>query len=168
MIDYDHLGNPIFDEQDLIEIMYQGDIEKCHDVICKSNPEIKSFNQISSKKLKEFKPIKVKKETFDNSLQNFWLMPDYYKNLDIFSFLKNSCKTQNELDRVEFEYNQFKEQGLENLLRYMVYLVNTMKENGIIWGVGRGSSVSSFILYLIGIHKVNSLKYNLDFNEFIK
>jgi DNA polymerase III alpha subunit len=43
-----------------------------------------------------------------------------------------------------------------------------MRKNKIVWGVGRGSSVASYVLFLIGIHKVNSLKYNLDIKEFLK
>ena len=55
-----------------------------------------------------------------------------------------------------------------NLLYYLKYLIDTMRKNNIIWGVGRGSSVSSYVLYLLGVHKVNSLKYHLDIKEFIK
>ena len=55
-----------------------------------------------------------------------------------------------------------------NLLRYMCYLVDFMRENNIVWGVGRGSSVSSYVLFLIGIHKVNSIQYDLDYKEFLR
>jgi DNA polymerase III alpha subunit len=50
----------------------------------------------------------------------------------------------------------------------MKYLVDTLRKNNVVWGVGRGSSVASYILYLIGVHKVDSIKYNLDINEFLK
>jgi DNA polymerase III alpha subunit len=43
-----------------------------------------------------------------------------------------------------------------------------MRKNNILWGVGRGSSVASFVLYLIGIHRINSLFYNLPIEEFLK
>jgi DNA polymerase III alpha subunit len=55
-----------------------------------------------------------------------------------------------------------------DLLKYLKYLVDTMRENKIVWGVGRGSSVASYALYLIGVHKVDSIKYQLDINEFLK
>ena len=54
------------------------------------------------------------------------------------------------------------------LLHFMKYLVDTLRKNNVVWGVGRGSSVASYILYLIGVHKVDSIKYNLDINEFLK
>ena len=50
----------------------------------------------------------------------------------------------------------------------MKYIIDTLRENNIVWGVGRGSSVSSYMLYLIGVHKVDSIKYNLNINEFIR
>lgn len=55
-----------------------------------------------------------------------------------------------------------------DLLRYLKYLVDTMRANNVVWGVGRGSSVASFVLYLIGVHKINSLSYDLDPTEFLK
>jgi DNA polymerase III alpha subunit len=62
----------------------------------------------------------------------------------------------------------FKERGLEPMLRFMIYLVKVMQDNNILWGVGRGSSVSSFLLFLVGLHQVNPIKYNLDIKEFIR
>jgi DNA polymerase III alpha subunit len=38
----------------------------------------------------------------------------------------------------------------------------------IIWGVGRGSSVASYVLYKLGVHRINSLYYNLDATEFLR
>ena len=70
--------------------------------------------------------------------------------------------------RVEEELKVFEERGMEDLLRYMIYLVDYMRENDIVWGVGRGSSVASYVLYLIGVHKINSIKYSLDWREFLR
>jgi DNA polymerase III alpha subunit len=55
-----------------------------------------------------------------------------------------------------------------SLLQYLKYLVDTMRKNNIVWGVGRGSSVASFVLFLIGIHRINSLYYQLSIDEFLK
>jgi DNA polymerase III alpha subunit len=54
------------------------------------------------------------------------------------------------------------------LLQYLKYLVDTMRANNIVWGVGRGSSVASFVLFLLGVHKINSLYYDLPIEEFLK
>jgi DNA polymerase III alpha subunit len=50
----------------------------------------------------------------------------------------------------------------------MCYLVDFMRENKIVWGVGRGSSVASYVLYLIGVHKIDSIQYDLDWTEFLR
>jgi len=50
----------------------------------------------------------------------------------------------------------------------MFYLVDFMRENKIVWGVGRGSSTASFVLYLIGIHKINPIQFQLDWREFLR
>jgi len=48
------------------------------------------------------------------------------------------------------------------------YLVDVMKENHVIWGVGRGSSVASYVLYLLGVHRIDSIYYELDPAEFLR
>jgi DNA polymerase III alpha subunit len=95
-------------------------------------------------------------------------MPDEYKQLTIQNYVLNKCKTDQELERVAEELKAFRERDMFNLLRYMVYLVDFMRENNIVWGVGRGSSVASYVLYLIGVHRINSIQYDLDWREFLR
>tara|TARA_B100001175_G_scaffold285757_1_gene267008 strand:- start:177 stop:650 length:474 start_codon:yes stop_codon:yes gene_type:complete len=97
-----------------------------------------------------------------------WLMPDKYLNLNIENFFKQFNLTPLQNLRVEQELNLYKSRNLYIVLKLMIYIVDIMNKENIVWGVGRGSSVSSYLLYLIGVHKVDSLKYNLDIKEFIK
>ena len=106
--------------------------------------------------------------TFDRDQQNHWRMPELYQNMDIASWVLEQCSGDAELQRCGQELLLYQERDLFPLLCYMKYLVDTMRENGIVWGVGRGSSVASFVLYKIGIHKINSLYYDLDPQEFLK
>ena len=62
----------------------------------------------------------------------------------------------------------YQERDLFNLLRYLKYLVDVMTANRVIWGVGRGSSVSSYVLYKLGVHRIDSLYYKLDVGEFLR
>jgi len=62
----------------------------------------------------------------------------------------------------------FKSHAMMDVLQFLKYMVDTLRENNIVWGVGRGSSVASYVLYLLGVHKVNSIKYNLDPTEFLR
>jgi DNA polymerase III alpha subunit len=105
---------------------------------------------------------------FHAAQQKNWHMPDSYKNIDIAEHVLSLCKTDAELQRCGAELMLYQERGLFDLLRYLKYLVDVMQENHIIWGVGRGSSVASYVLYLIGVHRINSLYYNLDIQEFLR
>lgn len=107
-------------------------------------------------------------EEFDHRNQQTWFMPDQYKTLDIAEHVVGLCKTEAELQRVGHELLLYQERGLFDLLRYLKYLVDLMTENRLIWGVGRGSSVASYVLYLLGVHKINSMYYELDPAEFLR
>ena len=97
-----------------------------------------------------------------------WIFPLEYQQIDVLAFLLDKCKTRQEIDRVNEEYLLYLERDLVMLLRLFIFLVDYMRKNKYIWGVGRGSSVSSYILYLIGIHRVNSLKYGFDIKDYLK
>ena len=105
---------------------------------------------------------------FDHTCQGHWFMPDEYKHMDIAEYILGLCGTQEQLQRCGQELMLFQERNLFDLLKYLKYLVDVMNQHEVIWGVGRGSSVASYVLYLIGVHKINSIKYNLDWHEFLR
>ena len=107
-------------------------------------------------------------EEFDRVLQRNWRMPKEYKELDIAAYVLGLCKEEHELQRVGEELILYQERDLFDLLRYLKYLIDTLRKNNIVWGVGRGSSVASYVLFLIGVHKIDSLYYNLNIDEFLK
>jgi DNA polymerase III alpha subunit len=107
-------------------------------------------------------------EEFDENNRLNWLMPEEYQTFDITKWLLDQCTHEEEIQRVGKELLMYQKRDLFMLLQYMKYLVDLMRENNIVWGVGRGSSVSSFVLFLIGIHRINSLYYDLDIEEFLK
>jgi DNA polymerase III alpha subunit len=172
----DELGIPRFTNRNLIDMIYSGNIEKCHVVLCEASDDVEQFNRAMEEQglpgLQMYIPIDVDQKTFDGVCQSEWFMPDNYKNISnnmLLGWLLDRCERDTDkFDRVKEEFRAYKERGMLDLLRYMIYLVDFMRENGIVWGVGRGSSVASYILYLIGVHKINSLKYNLDWREFLR
>lgn len=97
-----------------------------------------------------------------------WYMPDEYKNYPIYDYCIKKCDSIEQKQRVMDEFDEYDNRGLLPVLYYMKYLVDTMRTNDIVWGVGRGSSVASYVLYLIGVHKIDSMKYNLDYKEFFR
>jgi hypothetical protein len=105
---------------------------------------------------------------WDQVRQQQWFMPDSYRVLDIAQHVLDLCTTDAELQRTGQELLMYQERDLFDLLRYMKYLVDVMREHNVIWGIGRGSSVASYVLYLLGVHRVNSLYYDLDPGEFLR
>jgi DNA polymerase III alpha subunit len=107
-------------------------------------------------------------------------MPDAYKSIHVFQWLEEKLQEKmqtgstatvllsKEWARVTEEFEEFKRRDMLPLLQYMIYLVDYMRENNIVWGVGRGSSVASYVLYLIGVHRINSIQYDLDWTEFLR
>ena len=95
-------------------------------------------------------------------------MPQSYEQLNVKQFLLEKCNTEEERDRVLIEYKLFEQKGFLKVLQFLIYFVDTLRANNVVWGVGRGSSVSSFCLFLIGVHKINPLLYNLDYREFLR
>jgi DNA polymerase III alpha subunit len=168
----DDLGFLQFSREDLFDIIYTGKLDLCHNVLCEPSSDVEQFNRVADElgipALTVYTDLGVSQQELDQALQSEWFMPSLYKELDVLQYLEDRCHTKEELDRVRMEYRMYSDKGLVNLLKYMIYLVDTMREKKILWGVGRGSSVASFILYLIGVHKVNSMKFGLDFEEFIR
>lgn len=119
-------------------------------------------------KLKTYNLHDVDLEKFDQDQQSIWFMPEEYKNLEIDKWILDQCQTQVELQRVGQELLLYQERNLFDLLRWAKFFVDTMRSNNLVWGLGRGSSVASYVLYLIGVHKINSIYYDLNIEEFLK
>ena len=105
---------------------------------------------------------------FHAQQQAVWHMPEQYRSMDIAAHVLELCSTEAELQRCGKELLLYQERGLFDLLRFMVYMVDTMTEHRIIWGVGRGSSVASYVLYKLQVHRIDSMYYNLDVEEFLR
>jgi DNA polymerase III alpha subunit len=105
---------------------------------------------------------------YDALKQQQWHMPEQYQNMDIAEHVLGLCQTDAELQRCGHELMLYQERGLFDLLRYLTYLVSIMRDNRVIWGVGRGSSVASYVLYLLGVHRIDSMFYDLDVGEFLR
>ncbi len=168
----DKYSNPIFNDQDLFDALYHGhdfdsaDIifveEECH--------EVEILQEHTDPLLPIFKPINsptLTLEDLDRSYQEQWRMPDEYQNMDIEHFLLSVCPEENR-QRLFEELNEFRSRNMIDLLKWLKYFVDTCTKENIVWGVGRGSSVSSYVLYLIGVHSINPIKYNLDWQEFLR
>jgi DNA polymerase III alpha subunit len=165
----DNYGRQILTEMDICNAYLRDPNQALKNAFVESKIKFADFLEIDNlPKLIEYQPLNISVEEFDIQLQSNWHMPKEYYDFDIAKWVLDCCKTEEELQRVGQELLMFQEREMFPLLRYCKYLVDTMRKNNIVWGVGRGSSVSSYVLYLIGIHKINSLYYDLDISEFLK
>ena len=172
LIKTDSLGIPRFSNRDLIDMIYSGHADKVHVVLCDPSDDVDRFNAAMEEqgfdKLQKYIPLDVDQKTFDGVCQSEWFMPDEYKTFNLHSFLMSQCSTNEQIQRMNDEFVEFKNRNMLDLLRYMKYLVDFMRENNIVWGVGRGSSVASYVLYLIGVHRIDSIQFDLDWREFLR
>jgi DNA polymerase III alpha subunit len=151
-------------ETDLVELLYQGKsgaLTVAADMLQGYNAGCQALGQEPVFMVKEIP------ESVEDAITQ-WNIPDAIADLDLDIYFAEKVKTVEEAVRVADELALYRERKMEPMLRFMIHLVNVMTEHKIVWGVGRGSSVSSFLLYLAGLHSVNSVKYNLDIKEFIR
>lgn len=165
----DKYGQLIFLENDLCDLILTDPEKRLLKVFTETEINFPDFlDKNSTPQTKKYVDTDISIEDFDTLQQSNWHMPEHYKNMDIAEWVLSQCSNESELQRAGEELLLFQERDMFNLLRYMKYLVDTMRDNNIVWGVGRGSSVASFVLYLIGIHKINSLYFDLPIEEFLK
>jgi DNA polymerase III alpha subunit len=165
----DTYGQIILSEDDLCDLYLKDPEKTFNEVLSEDCIQFSDSLNISPvPNITLYTDPKLSVAEFDRNNQNNWHMPERYKNMDIAEYVLAQCNNESELQRAGEELLLFQERDMFDLLKYLKYLVDTMRENNIIWGVGRGSSVSSFVLYLIGIHKINSLYYDLSIDEFLK
>ena len=109
-----------------------------------------------------------------------WNIPEEYSKMNVKAFIFNKFGEEikrNTLSDIGIEKRKkriLKELKLwesingDDLLKTLIYIVDTLNKENIVWGTGRGSSCCSYILYLIGVHDVDSVKYDLNTTDFFR
>lgn len=123
------------------------------------------FNSISDEKIDIKTTCNVPTPTLS--------IPEKYQKIDVLEFILNKIDKHDPnyeqiLSRVNMEYSIFKRKNYIDQLKTCIYIIDMFNTNNIVWGTGRGSACCSYILYLIGIHDVDSILYDLDINEFLR
>lgn len=150
-------------EQQGIELLYRN--KDISDIVFE-NPT--QFNQFANE-------LDVETLILEANWSQEFNIPQHYKEIDVEDYVKklipngvDGTDNAEASQRVEMELALYKARNLYSILQLMIYIVDMMRKNNLVWGVGRGSSVASYVLYLIGVHKINSITYNLDIEEFLK
>ena len=169
----DEYGQVHYSIKEIIELLYQRPDFDLSEISVEKT-ENKKYNQHCEELLEEMQVLSDHNalteniEDFHQLRLNTWFMPDEYKTFDVEEYCLDYCETTQEMQRVKDEMMMFEARKLVPVLQYIKYLVDTMRTNKIVWGVGRGSSLASFVLFLLGINKVNPLLHNLDVHEFLR
>lgn len=169
----DRFGRIILTESEIFQSLYSGNVKDFTNIFLESDV-VDTFNKSKNQNADSFDSIQpyleldCSIEDFDKTCQKQWFISEEYKSFPIKEWLIQQCDSKIKLDRVTRELDLFQKHNMIDLLVYLKYLIDTMRTHRILWGVGRGSSVSSYVLYLIGVHKIDSIKYELDINEFLK
>jgi len=130
-------------------------------------PEIITYNAVSDCKLNI-------KTSCDCTFPPAWNIPEKYNNLDLDNYLLNLFNKiehdelyDKRVERLSTEIFLFKQLKLEEVLRTLIYVIDVMTEKNVVWGVGRGSSCSSYLLYLMDLHEIDAVKFDIDIEDFL-
>ncbi len=168
---FDKYNNPIFDSSDLFEAVYKGHSFDPHNtyIVSERTSDIINLEKEIGFKFLEPYETHFESQDYDKACQQIWNMPDEYKQMDIEQWLKEQCPPWDpEATRLQDELVAYKARNMLDLLRWLKYFVDICSKEGIVWGIGRGSSVASYVLYLIGVHNIDPIKHNLDWEEFLR
>lgn len=70
------------------------------------------------------------------------------------------------INRIADELQEIRQRGMVEFTQTVIYILDTMKQNNLVWGVGRGSSCASYVLFLLGLHVVDCVKMDISMEEF--
>ncbi len=166
----DMYDNLIFQDSDILQMLYSGEVEFLPKIIANPSVDVGQLANISEVDIKTSDKLyysRTKRE-YDVDNQSQWFMPPEYYNFDVYNYCLEKCYTDNARIRVLEELKLYEQYNLITLLQMLKYVIDTLRTNNILWGVGRGSSVASYVLFLLDVHRIDSLKYELPITEFFR
>ncbi len=135
--------------------------------------QLQEFNNFADVSIEVVSPKDFKKPPTPKTV-----LPAEYASLDVDVLLsklvqedikrrghshKHQC-----IERAVAELTWLYEHGKIDLIRTLVYVVDVLNEHDYPWGIGRGSSVSSYVLFLIGVHGIDPIAFDLDWHDFMR
>lgn len=168
----DAYGRVTLDFRSIGEALYNG--LQIRDLTVADSPEVERFNARCADLERHEYVIRTPEPLGHSPAEEHrrraasWLVCQDLRDLDVREFVRSLCSKPEEIARVDEEMDLFEERGLVPLLQTMICLVDHFRTQGVLWGVGRGSSVASYVLYKIGVHRIDPLRYGLGIREFLK
>ena len=165
----DSVGRVVFTSDGLADLLIEG--KEIDGLFAEPSDDTLKYNKFSSRGELILYDDQLASETieeYDEKATSNWKTPEEFRKIDLKEWLLSRCSDEIQKDRVRKELNMYEERNLFPLLKHLIYLIEHFRKNNIVWGVGRGSCCSSYILYLIGVHRVDSIKYNIEIKEFLR
>lgn len=161
-------GTVLCTDDAIMEILYSG--KSIKSIVAYPSEDMAMYNKTDKLLDTGFGEIRTSKDPIYENSDWFssWFTPEPYSSLDVEEFCISRCQDQSEIERTKEELILYQKYNLIPVLRHLIYMVDIWREKNIVWGVGRGSSVSSFVLHLIGINRINPMQWGLQINEFLK
>ena len=102
-----------------------------------------------------------------------WVIPQEYQDIDVIDYVLEKMEErgldgEEYITRIDYELREMSKRGYWPFIRCIIYVVDTFRKNGVVWGVGRGSSCASLVFYVIGVNKVDPIEYDIPIEEFLK
>lgn len=135
--------------------------------VTEEDEEVKAFNMISDE------VISVGHEPSAN-FNLTWKIPKRYNEINLPAYLLKTlaAKFPDPEKRIPYakrlneELQEIEKRNLEQIIKALIFVVSKFNESGIVYGVGRGSSCASLVLFMIGVHKVDPIKFGIPMTEF--
>lgn len=161
----------VVNEDDFVEILYRG--QDVNHLVVENPAWVERYKQMCAlfelpEQVSWENETELSREQYIVECLADWDLPESYQAFDVENYVLSKCTTQDQRDRVNLELAEFEKRNMTPVLCFLKYFVDTLKQNNLVWGVGRGSSVASYVLYLLGVHRVDSMAYDLDIKEFLK
>ncbi len=155
-----------------LESLFMQNIDIGSIAVTEVDANVSKFNKLSPTKVGLKTEVDAEKISFD------WNIPDGYKSLDVEQYVMNEAAKKlsrysgidldKRLNRLKEELKEYKSRDLFPVVQTLIYIIDQFKNNNIVWGVGRGSSCASYVLYILDVHSVDVIKYNIPLIEFFK
>lgn len=160
-------GDSSYDSKKLFSLIQRFDVSYVDSL----TDDVREYNRSVSKS----KALTVKTESKPLSVE--WDLPKADATRDVVQYVFDkhyaeyghlpTAEFEQREERLSIELVKYKKYGFFDVLRTIIFIINKLTTHNVVWGVGRGSSVSSYVMYVIGVHDVDSFAYDLDINDFL-
>jgi hypothetical protein len=163
-------GEVALDHDALVELALDG--RPLGGLLAAADPRVDRYNRLSTGRIRTWtddgRPVGPPPESYG------WTTPEPWASADP----ADACIARLEslglhtdaayVGRLEREVIEMESRGMLPVLRHTMYLVDHWRKRGVAWGVGRGSSCASLVLYLLGLNLIDPIKHGIPMEEFLR